>query len=217
MSSGHPHMFSLPEVKRLLSLPGVRVSSLDQCRVGCVYRKPTSFLGNFSVGDLRCNHKARWWCVPWSGEFYQAPHPWLVGRQLAIPWEEWTPSMRRSREPDGEYLSRAAACYPKELNEHLADLLLGHEFGRSEVLASPDMAPAPIDGIPEANEVQFINELRGGRTAGKKDIRRRQDFECLGGMARAARCVATLPGNLVAGGHVRQIGRQVLDGSSRAY
>ncbi len=53
--------------------------------------------------------------------------------------------------------------------------------------------------------MMFANRLRGVRKACKKDIRRFQDYECIGGMARAARCVAALPGNIVAGGQIRRI------------
>jgi hypothetical protein len=120
----YPHMFKLPEVLELLDLPEVHVSSLDQFMLGSTYRKAAGFLGNISVDEFRCDHARRWWCMPWSGEEYEASHPRLVGRQLAIPWESWNPSMMRPREPAGDYLSRAAARYPRDLNVHLADVLM---------------------------------------------------------------------------------------------
>ena len=49
----------------------------------------------------------------------------------------------------------------------------------------------------------FTNQLRGSRSGGKKAARRQEDFECVGGMARTSRCVAALPGNIVAGGQLR--------------
>ncbi len=93
MGDGHPCVFNLPDVKTLLDFPEVRASSLDQCMLGSVYKKAICFLGNLSVAELRCNRDWSWWCVPWLGESYQAPHPRLSRRQLAIPWETWTPSM----------------------------------------------------------------------------------------------------------------------------
>ena len=40
---------------------------------------------------------------------------------------------------------------------------------------------------------------------GRKALHKQQDDACIGGMARTARCVAALPGNLVAGGHMRKL------------
>ena len=58
---------------------------------------------------------------------------------------------------------------------------------------------------PEAEEVVFINHLRGRQAVSRKAARKQEDHDCVGGMARTARCVAALPGNLVAGGQVHAL------------
>ena len=47
-------------------------------------------------------------------------------------------------------------------------------------------------------------QLRGS-VVNPKSSRKLEDKECIGGMVRAARAVASLPGNLVVGGQVRKI------------
>ncbi len=89
-TNGHPHMFNLPEVAALLRLPEVCNIILDQCMFDSVYMKATSFRGNVSIDEQRCNYARQWWCAPWSGKAYEAPHPHLFGRQLAIPWSSWS-------------------------------------------------------------------------------------------------------------------------------
>ena len=47
-------------------------------------------------------------------------------------------------------------------------------------------------------------QLRGS-IANPKSVNRFEDEECIDGMARAARAVASFPGNLVIGGQVKKI------------
>ena len=56
----------------------------------------------------------------------------------------------------------------------------------------------------EATDTDVDTQLRGS-IANPKLMRRIEDEQCVGGMARAARAVASLPGNLVIGGQVRKI------------
>ena len=117
---GKPSIFNLPEVAALDSLPGVTTIEIDQCRWGARTTKPTEFKGTLNMDAFTCDHPAVWWAVPWSGETYKSPHPHLRGRQWAIPWADWRPTMLRHAEPAGPFLTRGAAAYPGELNRHLA-------------------------------------------------------------------------------------------------
>jgi hypothetical protein len=215
MRAGHPHMFCIPEVAALLSLPGVRMSNVDQCRYGGKFQKGTVFLGTLATEELRCDHPAVWWRVPWSGEAYCSAHPKLRGKQAAVPFGSWAYHMMRSREPHGEYLTRGSACYPAKLNSMLAaafalaasvkppppvPLVTGHG-GVSSVPSGSVGGRA--GGLPEADKVTFSTQLRGAQDGGKRAMRQLEDEDCIGGMARTARCVAALPGNLVAGGQIR--------------
>ena len=215
-------MFLIPEVAALLGSPGVQLSVLDQCRYGGRYQKGTVFMGNRSIEELRCDHPSVWWRVPWSGDSHNAPHPKLVGKQEAIPYGAWSPGMLRPREPHGDYLSRGAAGYPPKLNFMLAAAFASfvpaavprllpssaHSCpGGRALLPPPVGAGTPrglfAGGLPEADKVTFSNLLRGAQDGGKRALRQHEDDECIGGMARTARCVAALPGNLVAGGQIR--------------
>ncbi len=64
--------------------------------------------------ELLCNHPKKWWTIPWSGERFFSAHPPF------IPSEQWDASMLAGRQPDGDYLTRAAAAYPADLNKALA-------------------------------------------------------------------------------------------------
>ena len=115
-------MFTLDEFQNLLQQDGVRIFTLAQCRYGADVEKLTDLMSNRDLSgmELRCNHPPVWWRIPWSGQWHFGSHPPLRGKQKAIRAEEWNPSMLRSSEPDGPYLTRAYAAYPKELNEALA-------------------------------------------------------------------------------------------------
>ena len=313
--AGHPHMFRLPEVQALSALPGVTFTELDQCRFGCDYRKPTIFMGTLQLQPLRCDHPPRWWRVPWSGEAYQAAHPRLRGRQAAVPFDHWLPSMLQDREPSGNFLTRSAAAYPARLNQCLAQAFAAAMRPRQQATGAiidvdaEDAPPPPatvgagppppassprrpktrgsvgatgqdakrkamqiqksalgeqhfdqeamqirksalgdahfnpkamqiqksamqirksalgeahfdqeamqirksalgeahFNGPLEADEITYATRLRGPQAGGRKALHRQQDAECVGGMARTSRCVAALPGNLVAGGRVREV------------
>ena len=125
---GERHMTLLPEFKPIMEDPRVIKKIIDQCRAGAGVRKRSLLLlflivdaeGPVAATAILCNHPAKWWTVPWSGESYHAPHPTVKGRQWAIPSEDWATHMRASREPAGEFISRSTAAYPCELNQLLA-------------------------------------------------------------------------------------------------
>ena len=111
---GQTSMFKLDEYKTLIATEGVHRYTFAQCRFGAPAEKLTDLLGNIEGLDeftVLCNHPKQWWRVPWSGKWIFASHPPLKGRQRAIPAASWRPSMRRLREPHGEYLTRQAAAY----------------------------------------------------------------------------------------------------------
>ena len=64
----------------------------------------------------------------------------------------------------------------------------------------PVSVPRPL----EATCVDMDIQLRG-LVVNPKSARELEDKECIGGMVRAARAVASLPGNLVVGGQVREL------------
>ena len=115
----------LNEFQELLSRPGINKITLAQCRFGGIAEKLTDLITNISREECEplirlCDHPKRWWTIPWSGKRVYASHPPLVGTQLAIPSEEWTPDMLSSSQPSGDFLTRAAAAYPADLNKELA-------------------------------------------------------------------------------------------------
>ena len=124
---GKPSMWKLDEFDELKNREGVYLYTFDQCRYGCMAEKKTDLLSNIPGLEeftLLCNHEIRRWIIPWSGEVIVAPHPPLKGRQWAIPEAEWSPSMLCETEPTGDYITRACAAYPSELNKALAKALL---------------------------------------------------------------------------------------------
>ena len=67
-----------------------------------------------------CRHEAKWWIIPWCGECHWGPHPVSKGKQMMIPFDVWTQDMLQWREPNGAYLTRAAAAYSTQMNRELA-------------------------------------------------------------------------------------------------
>ena len=68
----------------------------------------------------------------------------------------------------------------------------------------PDNEPGSEPWPLEATVVEMDTQLRGS-VVNPKSMRKVEDEECIGGMVRAARAVASLPGNLVVGGQVKKI------------
>ena len=127
LSDGVPSVFKLPEWVGLGVPPEGSTISLDQCRYGARAKKPTSLKASrCSIEDIahECNHPRLLWTIPWNGKSYWAPHPILRGKQWAIPHSQWRRWMLRRSRPTGDYITRASAHYPAELNYHLTTRLL---------------------------------------------------------------------------------------------
>ena len=119
-------MFKLDEYRDLIATDGVLTYTFAQCRFGAPSEKLTDLLSNIeglTEFTTLCNHPKQWWRTPWNGKWIFAAHPPLKGKQRAVLAEQWRPSMLRSREPKGEYLTRQAAACPNRLNEALAAAL----------------------------------------------------------------------------------------------
>ena len=98
----------------------------------------------------------------------------------------------------------------------VGDVLVGNIIGESrslvDLVASGIRESAVVfDGEPgsktwplEATVVDMDTQLRGS-VVNPKSSRKVEDEECIGGMVRAARAVASLLGNLVVGGQVSKI------------
>lgn len=123
---GRPSMLNLPKFIYLASLKGASATRFPQCMFGQKFEKETEILGNLdlSAWPTTCNHPIRDWVIPWSGERFKSSHPPLKGRQLAIPAEDWNPSMLRWYEPKGAFLTKATAHYPGALNEAIATAIV---------------------------------------------------------------------------------------------
>ena len=118
-------MFMLDELVQLANEDGVAFHTMDQCEFGSEFEKKTDLLSNVDddiMAPLRatCSHEKTRWVVPWSGEETFSSHPPLRGRQKAIPFCNWNKSMLQPYEPRGEFLTRATAAYPDDMNKQLA-------------------------------------------------------------------------------------------------
>ncbi len=169
---GKTSMFLLKEFQELLRRPGVNRITLAQCKFGGMSEKLTDLITNIGLRECEplvrlCDHPKRWWTIPWSGKSVYSSHPPLVGTQLAIPSEKWTSDMLASSQPVGDYLTRAAAAYPAELNKELARLF-------HKAVASRKNPPRPTSGQVDKqigelnNSVSMGLPLRGQQGLGYK-------------------------------------------------
>lgn len=214
---GKPSVFVLPEVQALDELPGVSTISFPQCEFGARAMKMTALKGSARLEGMptACSHPKRWWRVPWSGAWKFGSHSPLRGRQWAVPAEEWTPRMLTRREPPGPYITREAAAYPGQLNLKLAtSLIAAARAARSQRASS--LAPAVGADPPEAPsdylspKVHFSERLRGeGPNA--KELRQREDADCLAGMRNAAVAIKRLPGHARVGKVMHRLLTKALD------
>lgn len=169
---GKTSMFLLREFQELLQRPGINLITLAQCKFGGGSEKLTDLITNISREDSGsliqlCDHPKRWWTIPWSGEQVYSSRPPLVGTQLAIPSEEWTPDMLRRSQPAGDYLTRAAAAYPSELNQELARVFQNAVSSMKALTVAASMEDTNKTG--QLNNVVTLGlPLRGQQTLGYK-------------------------------------------------
>lgn len=152
-------MFTLDEFQQLQQRDGVKIYTLAQCRYGADVEKLTDLMSNRDLSELelQCNHPHIWWRIPWSGEWHYGPHPPLRGKQKAIKAEDWNESMLRYSEPDGPYLTRSYAAYPRELNEALAKAITNSIQQRKANRIVP--GPVKAEGSIETGFVR-LDQLR---------------------------------------------------------
>ena len=169
---GKTSMFLLREFQELLSRPGINVITLAQCMFGGMSEKLTDLITNIGpeeCGSLirLCDHPKRWWTIPWSGKQVYSSHPPLVGTQLAIPSEDWTPDMLSRSQPSGDYLTRATAAYPADLNKELACVFQRAVSARRTPAQSTPVADSKLTGELN-NSVSMGLPLRGQQGLGFK-------------------------------------------------
>ena len=225
---GDPSLFNLDNVKELLVHPGVFDQSFPQCNVGCLGLKHTRLRGTVHLGiATTCEHKKQEWIVPWSGKRFYSAHPPLRGKQLAIKACWWSPSMIRSIEPEGPYVTRTFAHYPSEFNRRLAErlceaALIGVQAESLETSAVPlaeesasrkqDLggmssqhpgahAPNYLSGPPgkRPGEGDAIEFSTPLRGRVSRTLKQMGNDEAIGGLRSAARSVAKLPKSREAG------------------
>ena len=155
---GVASVFGLDETLKLDDLPSVRNNKLCQCMLGARTTKETAIKANFELDTPEtCEHAARSWKVPWSGEEYLSPHPRLRGTQWALPAELWTEDMLRTSQPSGHYITRDAAAYPSAMNRFLAWRLVRAALDRK--IVKPFIQPSTT-AIQEWQRVPLQPKIR---------------------------------------------------------
>ena len=127
---GHATAFDFDELRAAAALPGVATICFDQCRLGAETAKPTRLLAwgmdLSGIQGLRCDHS--WKCWAWSDMHGRprrswGPHPPLAGRRRA----------------NGDFATKAAAAYPRRLNQALVEAAIA----ASSLPPPPQQAPQP--------------------------------------------------------------------------
>ena len=201
---GVPSLFELEEIKALQSLQGVQFKRFPQCAFGSPFQKYTEILGSLNLDSWasECTCKPQWWAIPWSGEAFHAPHPPLKGRQLAVPWNEWSPGMLRQAEPGGSYLTKATAHYPSLMNESLARALTCDSASMSVPLSKlPDSFP--IEDLASSTEVKKRTSL-DSQDLSRKSLKTQQG-SALGGLRNTWRSVPRVPASINLGVQIRNL------------
>ena len=201
---GVPSLFELEEIKALQSLQGVQFKRFPQCAFGSPFQKYTEILGSLNLDSWasECTCKPQWWAIPWSGEAFHAPHPPLKGRQLAVPWNEWSPGMLRQAELGGSYLTKATAHYPSLMNESLARALTCDSASMSVPLSKlPDSFP--IEDLASSTEVKKRTSLDSQDLSRKSQ--KTQQGSALGGLRNTWRSVPRVPASINLGVQIRNL------------
>ncbi len=196
--AGQPSVFKLPVFRDLEAAEGVSVDRFDQCRLGGISRKPTAIMGTLGLGldGTRCDHENRDWVIPWSGEVIRSPHPPLRGRQRAIPVAEWD-GVIAGEEPPGEFISRAAAAYPRELNRAIADAMIRARGSGSPLgpVDGPAARPADALVLPVVRpRVDPTVRLRPEQPDPRAE-REYEDENCVAGLRDTAEAIERVPGH----------------------
>ena len=232
MKEGQPSVLRLPEWQAILVATDVRRKTIVQCELGSVARKATELWGTVSLEGLptSCSHPSKSWTVPWSGQSYWSPHPWLRGTQLAIPSEEWDAEMLRPRMPWGNYVTKVAAMYSGLMNRELAFRLLmaaglrRAAFRSSRILVRTGYwsnALIRTDAVRRASlsSPSLASQL-GAQKFGIKVTRANQarpvqvhhaDVPHIGDLRNISSSVAKVSGHLIIGQRVRAILDKFLD------
>jgi len=221
-----PSVLKLPEWRDIYQLQTTRKRCMVQCACGAESVKATELWGTTQVEDLpaACQHPARSWTVPWSGEAYWAPHPRLKGTQLAIPSEDWDPDMLLPRMPGGSFVSKAAALYPPMLNHEIAFRLLmkagldrhgaamfrRQGFWANSLVRVPEVRPTgqQLSGDGAAKDLELqVSLANRPRLHSVKVV----SPPHIGDLRNISKSVVGIPGHLIIGKRVRLLLDQFLD------
>ena len=140
----------------------------------------------------------------------------LIIHSLCIPWVLILPATPSFvfQLPEMHGLVQSPGVFERTLD--VGDVLVGNVNGECRSLVDsvtsgiresavlPNNEPGSEPWPLEATVVEMDTQLRGS-VVNPKSLRKVEDEECIGGMVRAARAVASLPGNLVVGGQVKKI------------
>lgn len=203
-------------------------SEHSECIFGAPTSKPTSLKLR---GDLRAL-----WKVLWSGESYSSPQPRLRGTQWAIPYEQWSPDVKRRSEPYGDFITRGAAAYPRGLNEFLAmELIRAANVARAKVhrqhvtedhakdaaayirtgrfgnvLIRKELAVERTDTVDP--QLRFMHRLTAHRPDANKED---QNAKAIGGLRDAFATLGKVPGLRIAGEKLRAFFEHQLDNDAK--
>ena len=166
------YMWELPSVASLVRIPGVTLQSGDQCMLGGMYRKPTSWLTNapwMKVVAERC-----------PGPPDHPVHESLTGFVY---------------DTDGKrhWATELAAAYPESLCN-----ILAIEFFKA-VKAMPKRGRHLHHEFTSSGRFSQINEET------KRQIRERENADCLGGLRNPHRARVKVPGWVDVGKRLNRI------------
>ena len=126
-----PSLFNLDEYVKLAALPGVRFTVFVQCPTGSYSSKSAGILHYIVEAPRRwfpaaCPHEKQWFRFE-DGSWHWGSHPPLLGKQLAVPADVWTPALRTQvrdkRRGRKTFISHDAAHYTGELNRRLTSVM----------------------------------------------------------------------------------------------
>ena len=169
-----PSLFALDEYLQLQSREGVRFVRFPLCMFGSKFQGYTEILGTIDLdawaGECAC--PSQQWVIPWSGERFLAPHPSLLGKQIAIPVFEWRPFMLNKHEPGEQLLVEKYSQYPAFMHRQLALSVAANVTSSTSRarINEPARFPFPVkrahvDDISGLPKVTKVARLTGRETA----------------------------------------------------